>query len=293
MNSEMLSNHQLKVFAAQLSTPEYSERVELRLQFLYDQYVQTNGLVIFEVMSDALQGYQASIDQYIEKHDSALIDIYGDPEKYNKWVKQNSPLSTEHLLVLKPHSEKEVNQFRQKKGYPRILLYGDIIQGTTGKITWAQIEEVRQNIKSFVSFKENTNTIGQVVKEITASNKQHKQIEEKQYSAEDFKSLFVNQSEVDRYIEVLRIETDSNGELAIDKLGRWIPRKGGKSILIAWMYALEQKGKFIKNVDDAEKAKLLNAYFPNLDMVTNDTSLWRDITKKFREYKDIFLKSIK
>lgn len=116
---------------------------------------------------------------------------------------------------------------------------------------------------------------------------------EQQQAICSFCELLKEPSELPQYIQAFHTFTERNKIVVIDKNGRFIKRKGNKSILLAWSDTLKIKGKYRQEVTDKEFAKLLNIQFPGLDIDTNDPSIIRKSTSAKSNYQAEFLALIK
>ena len=112
-------------------------------------------------------------------------------------------------------------------------------------------------------------------------------------SPNSFTALFNDPHEVSEMVNILREVTQRLGKPIIDDTGKWIKRRGGISILIAWIEVLETRSKFKFNLEDAKMAELLNNHFPGLTLDTKDASIWRKITNIRNKYHPEFLQLIK
>lgn len=108
-----------------------------------------------------------------------------------------------------------------------------------------------------------------------------------------FVDLLCRPDDIDNYVDTLRKVTQRNRIKVIDDAGNWIGKKGSISILIAWVEVLEQRTKFKNTVSYQEMAEMLNIYFPNLKLKTDETSMWRKLTPTRNKYHAEFLQVIK
>lgn len=75
--------------------------------------------------------------------------------------------------------------------------------------------------------------------------------------------------------------------------GNWIGGKGSKSILVAWIEVLEQRGHITRMPDRVALSRLLNAYFPGLKLDTKSARIFRTPTQTYNKYHADFLALIK
>lgn len=107
-----------------------------------------------------------------------------------------------------------------------------------------------------------------------------------------FAELLNDPEKISSFVDVLRKASRRNGKSVIDDNGKWIGKKGGKSIVIAWVDVLAEKGKFKRNLDPKKLSELLNLHFPGLNFETKDASLWRKSTETNYKYHADFLQLI-
>lgn len=150
---EWLTNKQIYILVSELLLPDMELRLPQRLHNIYNQYVEANGMQLFDLIVSTLASFQKRIDILLDSNARLAIsgldfdDGMGTPLPP---LPKDKSCNSADMLGMK--YEDCINMLRETCGYPRYVLYGPHttdIQGIRGKITWNEVERVRQLVVEF------------------------------------------------------------------------------------------------------------------------------------------------
>lgn len=277
-----LSRTEIISIASEFLSQEYSDRIQERTFYIHNHYsdkIVSNDLLdkVIEIVKHYRDYFDERILNYVEP--VKFENIAEEIENYRKSVRAK-PV-TNYVPPIK--TDEQITQLRESYKIPRLILIGKYVTGLRGEINRNEVERILENII--------------VAKNKIATNKTltHEQQAQKKDEGVEIKSLQeLLENNLDECVQILKDVMADENRYPLDANGRWTRKKDDLSILVAWMEAIRQAGKFkISAIDDRKKSELLNSYFPGIDFNTNDTSMWRKATEKYSQYKQLFDKRLK
>ncbi len=279
MNS-WLSRTDIIKTACEFLSQEYSDRIQERVFYIHHNYSNTcNDILdrIIKIVTHLRDNFDERIAYYREpiKFESLEEEV----EHYRKSIRAKPIID----YVPPTKTDEEISYLRENHKVDRVSLIGEYVTGVRGELNRNEVERILQQII------EAKNKISNEKKSINKSLTLDEKINDEIKSLSD-----LLEGNLDECIRILKDVLSENDRHSLDINSRWKKRKNDLSILVAWMDAIRQAGKFKMNsIDDRKKSELLNAQFPGIDFKLNDTSIWRKPTDTYNQYKQLFDKKLK
>lgn len=285
-NNGLLSKQKMETYAAELLTPEYSDRVEKRLHYLYNQHFEINGILLFETMVKTLQGYQDYIYEIIK---------YKPYPKFKNPLKEMSYFDNPKRSRKRLRAQEEIDNARNDKVAKGVFLFGHLLTGI-GKLvfSWNDIELVKQEVNNFINRKNELNRLSSETNGVVSihSVETNSDTVNSELNFNSFSELFDGEEQLNRYIEILKTVTANKGRLVITESGSFKVKQGNKSILISWVEALQEQKIISNSIHKLTLTRLLNNHFKGLEL-KEDLSMWNKNTIIGPEFKSYFNAQIK
>lgn len=277
-----LSRNDIITIASEFLSQEYSDRIKERVFYIHSRHIDSG------LPNDLLDKIIKIIEHYRDYFDERIL-YYKEPVKFENIVEEgeiyrksimSKPLDN---YVPPKKTDEYIIQLRETYKIPRVTLIGKYVTGVRGEINRNEVDRILQQV---IEAKNN------ITNDKASTQEQSLQIKDKNQEIKSLSDLLGDN--LDEYIRMLKKVLADDNKYPIDTNGRWTKKVGDYSILIAWMDALRQAGKFKDNsISDRKKSELLNIQFPGIDFKVNDTSIWRKSTEKSHQYKERFDKKLK